>query len=236
MKKIISILMLLTVLVGCGKMGKDGRPRAAIDYEKWYNDDENTDDGKPGMMIMSFNVRYGTATEDTGDKSWTNRRAGCYKMVNTLRPVLMGVQECMLDQRNDLQNNCPGYEVIGRSRDNTANGEEMAIFYLKDSVLINEWKTFWLTETPDEVSQYPYAGSYRCATAAKVTHIKSGKQFYYINTHLDLVDGVREFEMSVIMNQIAQNAGSLPVVMTGDWNDSDDSSIFTDMYLSLIHI
>ena len=229
MKKYLFIFVLLTVLAGCGKVNRDGRPRNKVDYASWYNDDENTDDGKPGVMIMSFNVRYSNSTEDTGDKNWSRRRAGCYKMINSLRPVLMGVQECRLDQRNDLKGNCPGYEVIGRSRDNTADGEQVAIFYLSDSVVINDWKTFWLSDTPDVVSKYPAAGSYRCATMAKVTHIKSGSQFCYINTHLDL-DGVREFEMSVILDQMGKYAGSLPVVMTGDWNDAEDSNIFTEMY------
>lgn len=229
MKKSLCFMMVFLALAGCGKLGKDGREKKAIDWAEWYNDDEGSDDGKPGIMIMSFNVRYGGAAEDTGDKNWSNRRTGCYAMVNTLRPVLMGVQECQQSQRDDLMNNCPGYKSIGRSRDNSVNGEQMAIFYQPDSVKIDEWKTFWLTDTPDVVSKHPMAGHYRCATLAKVTHIKSGTQFYYINTHLDLQD-VRGFEMGVILNYMAQHCGTLPVVMTADWNDTEDSSIFTEMY------
>ena len=229
MKKYICLLMVFSALVGCGKLGKDGREKKVVDYSVWYNDDENADNGKPGVMIMSFNVRYGSSAEDTGEKDWNNRRVGCYKMLNTLRPVLMGVQECQLSQRTDLKNNCPGYEVIGRSRDNSENGEQMAIFYQPDSVRIESWKTFWLTDTPNTCSKYPGAGHYRCATFAKVTHIKTGTQFCYINTHLDLED-VRGYEMSVIMKYIADNCGTLPVVLTADWNDTEDSDIFTEMY------
>ena len=235
MKKYIGFLMMFLVLTGCGKMGKDGRVKKVIDYDEWYNDDIDPDAGKPGVMIMSFNVRYGGAAEDTGDKDWNNRRVGCYKMINTLRPVLMGVQECQQSQRTDLKNNCPGYEVIGRSRDNTENGEQMAIFYQPDSVRIDSWKTFWLTDSPTVVSKYPAAGHYRCATLAKVTHLKSGKQFVYINTHLDLQD-VRGYEMGIILDFVRSDAGDLkdpnrlPVVLSADWNDTEDSSIFTEMY------
>lgn len=229
MKKYICLIMSFLALAGCGKMGKDGRVKEDVNWSKWYYDDEAADNLKPGVMVMSFNVRYGSAGEDTGDKAWTNRRTGCYAMVNTLRPVLMGVQECQASQREDLMANCPGYQSVGRSRDNTANGEQMAIFYRPDSVSVQDWGTFWLTDTPGTVSKHPAAGHYRCATWVKVTHIRTGTQFYHINTHLDL-EGVRGFEMAVIMDFIARNCGSLPVVLTADWNDTEDSSIFDEMY------
>ena len=229
MKKYIGILMLFLALVGCEKLGKDGRPKLDVDYSQWYNDDPSGADKKPGVMVMSFNVRYGSAGEDTGDKNWSNRRTGCYAMVNTLRPTLMGVQECQAGQRSDLMANLKGYESVGVPRDGSANGEQMAIFYLKDSVSIQSWGTFWLSETPDVVSKYPGAGHYRCATWAKVRHKKYGNEFYHINTHLDL-NTVKAFEMSVIMDFIKKNCGSLPVVMTADWNESDDSAVFDEMY------
>ena len=232
MKKIFITILALLTLSSCGKLLKDGRVRKDMDYESWYYDDEGGSLLKSGIMIMSFNVRLASAAEDTGDKDWTNRRAGCYAMVNTLRPLLMGTQECQLAQRNDLKNNCPGYEVVGRSRDSSSGGEEMAIFYLKDSVSIDDWTTFWLTDTPDKLSKHPQAEHYRCATCAKVTHKKTGKQFYYIDTHLDLQE-VRGYEMSVIHKYIDDHLGtSLPIVMSADWNDTEDSEIFDETYLT----
>lgn len=229
MKKILLLLFLICLLPACGKMGKDGRLRKDIDWSKWYYDDQQMDDDSPSIKIMSFNVRYGSASEPSEERMWTNRRTGCYAMVNTERPVLMGVQECMLNQRTDLMDNCPDYESIGRSRDNTATGEQMDIFYLKDSVTIRDWGTFWLTDTPDEVSKHPGAGNYRCATWARVIHNRTGIEFYHINTHLDLAE-VRGFEMVVIMNFINASCGTLPVVLTADWNTTEDDAIFDDMF------
>ena len=229
MKKILFIcLVLSSVFVSCDKLGKDGRVRKEMDWSKWYFDDEDGSAPKDNFMLMSFNVRLDTSS-DTEDKDWANRRTGCYAMVNTMRPMLMGVQECKKNQRNDLEANCPGYGVVGRSRDNSGDGEQMAIFYLKDSVKIESWTTFWLSETPDKVSKHPLAEHYRCATCAKVTHLRTGKQFYYIDTHLDL-ESVRAYEMSVILSYISANCSDLPVVMSADWNDTEDSVIFDDMY------
>ncbi len=229
MKRTIWMMMLLLALTACGKMGKDGRVKQNVNWSDWYYDDVDGSASKPGLMIMSFNVRYGSASEDTGDKAWTNRREGCYAMINTLQPVLMGVQECQKTQRNDLMANCPDYLSVGRSRDNTDNGEQMAIFYKPDSVAVEDWGTFWLTDTPDQVSKHPMAGHYRCATWAKVRHLKTSTEFYYINTHLDL-QGVRGYEVGIILDFISRNCGSLPVVLTADWNDTEDSAIFDDLY------
>ena len=231
MKKIVLILMAATlvVLTGCGKMGKDGRLKKQLDYDAWYYDDASADNNLPGVMVMSFNVRYGSA--DDGDYVWANRRNACYAMVNTLRPVLMGVQECQKTQRDDLSAHITGYESIGRSRDNTENGEQMAIFYQPDSVSITNWGTFWLAEgAPTTPTKHPSAGHYRCATWAKVKHLRTLKEFYYINTHLDL-EGVRDFELSVILGWINDHCRPEDtVVMTADWNESDDSEIFDQIY------
>ena len=230
MKRIFCFLMVFLALAGCGKLGKDGRVRKEVDWSKWYKDDQESSGLRPGIMIMSFNVRLASAGGDTGEKDWSNRRTGCYAMINTMRPVIMGTQECQLTQRNDLKNNCPGYEVIGRSRDSSSGGEQMAVFYLKDSLTVENWTTFWLTDTPTQVSKHPLAEHYRCATCVKFTHKKTGKQFYYIDTHLDL-EAVRGYEMTVIMKYIDDNLGtSLPIVMSADWNDTEDSAIFEEMY------
>jgi len=232
MRKTSILLLCSLVLLGCGKMGKDGRPKQEIDWSEWYYDDESSASDKPSVMVMSFNVRYGTAEEELPENNWVNRRDACCAMVNGVRPVLMGVQECMKHQRDYLQAQCPEYDVVGVSRDETADGEQTAIFYNRDSLSVSAWGTFWLTETPDVVSKHPWAGNYRNATWVKATHVKTGNTFYHINTHLDLKEDVQGFEMEVIMNFIHENCGSFPVVLTADWNTREDDAIFDEMYLT----
>lgn len=232
MKKTVIMLLCAISLLGCGKMGKDGRMKQEVDWNKWYYDDETGEAEKPSVMVMSFNIRYGTAEEARPENNWSNRRDACCAMVNTVRPVLMGVQECMKFQRDYLKQKCPDYDVVGISRDGTEDGEQTAIFYLRDSVTVSESGTFWLSETPDVLSKHNWAGNYRTATWVKATHIKTGNVFYHINTHLDLKEEVRGFEMEVIMDFIRDNCASLPVVLTADWNTGENDEIFNEMYLS----
>ena len=227
MKRLFVILMIMSVC-SCEKLGKDGRVRQEVDYSQWYYDDMVEDDGKPRVKIMSFNVRNKNG-DDTNEKHWNNRRKGCYAMINTLRPVVMGVQECKGSQKDELEANCKGYEVAGKGRQGNWGDEHCAIFYLKDSVSVHGYGNFWLTQTPDKVSKHPEAAHYRMATWLKFKHTKTGNYFYVLNTHLDLAV-VRDFEMAVIMNYIENNFGDTPVVLTGDWNTTETDPIFEYMY------
>lgn len=51
------------------------------------------------LSAMTFNVRY-PASSDTGDKAWDNRKSGIYAMLRTVKPMVVGVQECFLSQRH----------------------------------------------------------------------------------------------------------------------------------------
>lgn len=231
-KTLIFILVLTSALCSCSKLGKDGRVKQEVDWSDWYYDDVVADDGKPSVMVMSFNVRY-KAGDDTGEKHWNLRRKGCYEMLNTLRPVMLGVQECEGFKRDDILANVPGYTAVGQGRQGSYNNEQCAIFYLKDSIEVEDYGNFWLTETPEKVSKHPQADTYRIATWLLVKHKSTGNRFYHLNTHLD-TELVRDFEMRVIMDFVNKNFGELPVVMTADWNTSETDAIFTDMYNTFV--
>ena len=83
-----------------------------LDYSKWYTvevDDEDplpTEDVK-GLMIMSSNVRYYSARDkaddpDVGDRDWEVRKKGYFQMVNTMQPMVIGVQEAEMNQANRM--------------------------------------------------------------------------------------------------------------------------------------
>ena len=214
----ITLFMLVASLLSCHKgKGKD------MPEESGY---------KPSIMVMSFNVRYGSAKETLDENNWVNRRDACCDMINTIHPVMMGVQELEKSQRDYLKKNCPGYEVLGLSCDNSADGEQTAIFYLKDSVSVRDWGMIWLTETPGEMSRLSSTNHYRTATWIKAVHIKSGKEFYHINTHLDTNKEARMAEMPILLSFVAARCGSLPVVLTADWNQEDDNTLFNALYQS----
>ena len=230
MKKTIFIFVLAAALTACDKMGRDGRFQRDVDWSQGYKDAPEQDDGRPSVKIMSFNILYYTNTDATVGKRWDVRCEGVYEMMRTIRPVLLGTQECMPRQARDINAAVPEYGYTGVPRDGSSSNSEMtAIFYLKDSVEVLSSKTFWLSSTPDTPSRPPGVEINRCATLVKVRHISSGNIFWHLNTHLDL--GAKDYEMEVILGQIASICGSVqPVVLTGDWNTTADDSVFGTLY------
>jgi endonuclease/exonuclease/phosphatase family metal-dependent hydrolase len=191
----------------------------------------------PGeFKLMSFNVRYQNSSDNSSGHGWDKRREGVYAMLRAEKPVLMGVQECLAGQRSDILKNVPEYNAIGVGRDDGKEaGEIMAIFYLKDSVSIEKWGTFWLSASPDKVSKGWDAACYRTCTWAHVRLKRTGKEFMYFNTHLDHKGTVaRRESVRLIVEKIRElNVGFLPCVLTADFNSSEDDAIFDVLRLQM---
>lgn len=188
------------------------------------------------FKLMSFNVRYQNSSDNSSGHGWDKRREGVYAMLKVEKPLLMGVQECLAGQRSDILKNVPEYNAIGVGRDDGKEaGEIMAIFYLKDSVSIEKWGTFWLSASPDKVSKGWDAACYRTCTWAHVRLKRSGKEFMYFNTHLDHQGTVaRRESVKLIVDKIKTlNTNYLPCVLTADFNSSEDDAIFDVLRLQM---
>ena len=138
------------------------------------------------IKVISYNIRLGTAKD--GDNSWEFRYPASSAMINDQKPDIFGLQEAFDFQKDYLDEACKGYSCVGVGRDDgKAKGEQMAIFYNTKRIKLRKWGTFWLSETPDTPSKGWDAACFRTATWALLKDKKSGKEFYYVNTHLDHV-------------------------------------------------
>lgn len=182
------------------------------------------------IKVMSFNIRYGRA--DDGENSWEFRNPAVAAMLNDQSPAVFGVQEALDFQIAFLNENCPQYECVGIGRDDGVNlGEHMSVFYDKNLIELEQWGTYWLSETPDTVSKGWDAACRRTATWTLLKVKETGKQFYFVNTHLDHV-GVeaRKNGLALIVERIAaMNPDGFPMVLTGDFNVTPDDPCLTDL-------
>ena len=176
------------------------------------------------LDVMSYNIRLGVA--DDGDNSWDIRKIATPAMLQANAPDIFGVQEAYDFQVAYIAEQCPQYVPLGVGReDGVAKGEHMSIFYNKEKIDVVEWGTYWLSETPDVPSKGWDAACYRTATWALLKLKDSGKQFYYVNTHLDH-KGVeaRAKGLALIADKIAaMNPKGYPMVLTGDFNVCPDN-------------
>ncbi len=187
--------------------------------------------GENQIKIVSFNIRTGGA--DTGtSNAWTERRSGTPQMLSVENPTIFGLQEAQLYQADYVKSSLEGYDYVGVSRDTgtaAGAGERMPIFWKTSLVQLEDWGTFWLSSTPEIPSVGWAEGSTyrRCATWARFRHIATGKRFFYINTHLDLVRDNRIYGMDLIATKLKElNPSAYPSFLTGDMNESWPSAVF----------
>ena len=186
---------------------------------------------KEGVIAMSYNIRYGTASD--GTNSWQYRYGASAMMLDDQKPDVVGLQEALSDQVQYLTMALDKtYKAVGVGRDDGKRaGEIMAIFYNKKTVKLLKWGTYWLSDTPDVPSKGWDAACFRTATWALLKDKASGKKFFYVNTHLDHVGWeARRKGLALIVERIAaMNPKGLPMVLTGDFNMRIDRPEFDDL-------
>ncbi len=178
------------------------------------------------LNVMSFNIRYDNPEDSLNN--WEYRKDAVSQTVLNYDVDILGTQEVLDNQLQDLKTALSEYTAIGVGReDGVAAGEFSALFYKKDRFKEIHSGTFWLSETPDQPGSKGWdAACERIATWAFLEDISTKKRFFAINTHLDHV-GVeaRINGVKLMIEKAYEKAGDLPVVLTGDFNSEPSSDV-----------
>ena len=153
-------------------------------------------------------------------------------MIADQRPAVFGVQEAYDFQLDFLKGNCPGYAYVGVGReDGVHEGEHMAVFYDTERISLEDWGTYWLSETPEEPSFGWDAACKRTATWTLLRDRKTGRAFYFVNTHLDHVgETARRNGLALVLERIAgMNPEGYPMALVGDFNVYPDDPCLGDL-------
>lgn len=171
------------------------------------------------LHIVSFNIRYDNPND--GNNRWEARIPVVEAYLTKESPDLIGMQEVVHRQIEDLLEMLPEYAYVGRGRDDGKKGGEYSpIFYRKDHLNLIDHSQFWLSETPDVPGSKGWdAAITRVVTWAKFEIRDSGKTFYAFNTHFDHRGAeARQRSVDLMSEKMADIAGDAPVVVTGDFN------------------
>lgn len=183
--------------------------------------------GEQDIRVISYNIRY--MNDKDGDNSWKFRKQASINMVNEEQPTVFGLQEAVKAQVDFLQENLPDYAYYGVGRnDGKESGEFMAIFYKKEAVELLDHGTFWLAATPDTPTKGWDGQCFRTCTWTIFKCKDTGKQFAFLNTHLDHRGKVAQQEgMKTIVNKIGELVPKdMPVFLSGDFNTRTDNPIY----------
>ncbi len=184
------------------------------------------------LKVMTFNVRLGVAREQDSLNNWENRRDAAAAMVADVAPAVFGVQEAYDFQLDYIVDKCPQYQCVGVGReDGLHGGEHMSVLYDTTRLELKDWGTYWLSETPDVPSFGWDAACKRTATWTLLCEKKSGRQFFFVNTHLDHVGvDARRNGLALVVERIGEmNPDGWPMILCGDFNVYPDDPCLNDL-------
>jgi endonuclease/exonuclease/phosphatase family metal-dependent hydrolase len=176
------------------------------------------------LKVMTFNIRYDNP--DDGIYSWDNRKPMVFTVLKQESPDIIGFQEVLKSQLDDIAGAFPGYEWSGVGRDDGKElGEYSVIFYKKERFEKTGGSTFWLSETPEIPGSRSWnAACNRIVTWVKLKDKKSGSVFFVFNTHFDHAsEQARQESAKLFLDRIKAISGDAIAVITGDFNDTAGS-------------
>lgn len=174
--------------------------------------------------IMSFNIRC---------NEYEARKNVVPQLIEAYAPDSAGLQECTYQWYVNLTENLEDYAFVGVGRD-TGDlekncGEISAVIYRKDKFDLVDSGTFWLSETPDEVSRGWDGACNRICTWVILQNKETGLKYAHVNTHLDHM-GAKARTNGVELVKEKALSFDIPTVVTGDFNFDKG----TDLYDQLV--
>jgi endonuclease/exonuclease/phosphatase family metal-dependent hydrolase len=181
-------------------------------------------DEDPSLEVLTFNVRY--ANKADGANYWEHRVKFVAEVMLAKKADIIGVQEALRSQLDDLKPQLGGYAELGAGReDGKTKGEYSALLYRTAVLEPLASGTFWLSDTPAVPSLNWGAKLERICTWARFRHRESGREFYVFNSHWDhqSVEGRRR-GAELLAARIRDRKPSAPVILTGDFNCGENDS------------
>ena len=185
------------------------------------------------LTVMSFNIRYGTAAD--GDNAWPHRRDAVIECIRRVDPDLLGTQETLAFQRDELAAGLPGYGVVAAGRDDGREAGEMtAIYYRHARFEEVEAGHFWLSPTPEAVGSQGWdAALPRIASWVRLRDRQrpEGHHLLFLNTHFDHRGTVARRESArLIRRWLSEQAADCRLIVSGDFNAAEGSEPYAALF------
>ncbi len=178
------------------------------------------------VRAMTFNIRVDTIWD--GFNGWSSRRDMVCDVISDCRPDILGLQEALKDQVDDVLEAVEGYEVIGVGRkDGRTRGEYNCILYRMDRFELIDSGTFWLSDKPDVPGSTTWGNFLaRICTWGRFANKWTGRAFYVYNVHLDhFSQRSREKSVQLLARRLRARGHQDPFIVTGDFNAGEKNDV-----------
>ncbi|RVU43810.1 endonuclease/exonuclease/phosphatase family protein [Rubrivivax rivuli] len=171
----------------------------------------------------TYNLRFNTASD--GPNAWPHRRDAVKALVRHHEIDLLGTQEGLIDQIEDLEA-LPGLARVGVGRDDGRRaGEHSALFFRTERFALLANGDFWLSPTPEVPGKgWDARCCHRLATWARLRDRANGRVFVAFSVHFDHEGVVARRESARLMlRKMREIAGDAPALLLGDLNATPES-------------
>ena len=195
---------------------------------------------KDKLKAATYNIRFIT-DKDTGDRAWDTRKSKIVNLISDYSFDVVGFQESTSEQRTYLKSRLTDY-----SFQESAYADQ-CIAWKASKYTKLDWGQFWLSpdsETPNSRPGPPWIDvtipRSRICIWIKLRDNSSGKEFLYMNTHLEVYSsgiagtgGLTEEELEercvtvrtksaelLIDRAATLSGGIMPTILVGDMNSN----------------
>lgn len=171
------------------------------------------------IKVITFNIRFDNPADSIN--AWANRSAQVCSFIEDEKPDILGMQEVLLSQYEDLDSVLTDYSSVGVGRNDGSRGGEMnPVFYRKDKFDMVRTITFWLSDSLNVPGSKGWGASLpRIVTWMELVEKSSHNHFFIFNTHFAHdSDSARIMSSKILLNEVEKISEGSPFIITGDFN------------------
>jgi endonuclease/exonuclease/phosphatase family metal-dependent hydrolase len=176
------------------------------------------------LRVMSFNIRNSNARD--GANHWNHRQEFFISTIRAFDPDLLGLQEVLADQHDQIIEAFGDYQAVGVARDDGAReGEWSMILFRKSRFEQTDGGTFWLSDQPEKAGSRSWdAACVRICSWARLRDRATGREFLFANTHFDHESQLARLNSAHLLRErLPKLAKGAAVILAGDFNCGEDS-------------
>jgi endonuclease/exonuclease/phosphatase family metal-dependent hydrolase len=182
------------------------------------------EENKNTIRLMTFNILVDKRKD--APYSWEYRREQIVSLLKYYNPDILCIQEALEHQKTYLSECLSDYECFGIGRnDGNLEGEQVPIFYRKDTFTLKDKGSFWLSETPNIAGSIGWDA--KCPRTVVWNHLEhkgSDHSLIIANTHYDHVGKMANANSSqLIQKELSKINPNSSAFLCGDFNSSEQT-------------
>ncbi len=194
------------------------------------------DQGSQFHRVLGCNIRVALPEDDAVGRGWSARKKACIQVIKAQKPDLIGFQEVLKVQADDLKKEMSDYGCFGFEgpemdvNPETYNGiAKNLVLYAKKRYEMISGGCYWLSETPE-------IGGSKSWNTARARHVnwlrlkdrQTNKEFRIMAVHLDHKDQeARNKQGQLIVRESSQYTADFPQLLIGDFNVDASNPVYT---------